>query len=65
MLLTLLAQIGGAVLVFRFDTLKGVLSVIIPGYFLSALRQAGVYWRVVGIWGFGILGMAIGTILMS
>jgi hypothetical protein len=65
MLLAFLAQIAGAVLVFRFDILKGILSVIVPGYFLSALRQAGIYWRFLGVWGLGIMGMVIGTILLS
>jgi len=65
MLLAFLAQIAGAVLVFRFDVLKGILSLIVPGYFLSALRQVGIYWRFLGVWRLGIMGMAIGTILMS
>jgi hypothetical protein len=60
-----LAQIVGAVVVFRSSLLKGVLSLLIPGYFLFALRSRGWYGRIVGTWGVGIAAVALGTVLSS
>lgn len=65
MAIVILAQIVGAILVFRVSVLKGLLSLTLPGYFLFALRRQGIYNKVVGGWGIGILGLAIGTILLS
>ena len=65
MAIALLAQIVGAILVFRVSILKGVLSFIVPGYFLFALRREGLYGRIVGAWALGILGVAAGTIILS
>lgn len=65
MAIAFLAQIAGAILVFRSSIVKGLLSLTIPGYFLFALRRQGIYKQVVGSWGVGILGMIMGTILMS
>jgi len=60
-----LAQIVGAILVFRASILKGVLSLLIPGYFLLALRREELYGLVVGAWAIGILGLVLGTVLLS
>jgi hypothetical protein len=60
-----LAQIVGAILVFRASILKGVLSLLIPGYFLFALRRQGLYNSVMGFWLAGILGLAVGTVMLS
>jgi hypothetical protein len=65
MAIVILAQIVGAILVFRVSILKGVLSLIVPGYFLFALRREGLYGRVVGAWVVGIVGLAVGTIMLS
>jgi hypothetical protein len=61
----MLSQLWGAIMVFSVSILKGILSLIIPGYFLFALRREGMYARIVGSWGLGILCMAIGTIVLS
>ena len=60
-----LAQIVGAILVFRASVLKGVLSLFIPGYFLFALKRQGLYRPVVGVWVAGIAGLVFGTIVLS
>jgi hypothetical protein len=60
-----LAQIVGAILVFRSSALQGVLSVLVPGYFLFALKRRNLYKPIVGIWFAGILGMVAGTIILS
>jgi hypothetical protein len=65
MAIAFLAQIVGAILVFRISILKGVLSLIVPGYFLFALRREGLYGRIVGAWAIGIAGLAVGTIMLS
>lgn len=65
MAIVLLAQIVGAILVFNSSVVKGLFSLTIPGYFLFALRRQGIYNKVVGSWGIGILGMVVGTILLS
>lgn len=65
MAIAFLAQIVGAILVFRISILKGVLSLIVPGYFLFALRRGGLYGRIVGAWAVGIAGLAAGTIMLS
>ena len=60
-----LAQIVGAILVFRSDVLHGVFSLLIPGYFLFALKRQGLYKQVIGAWLAGILGLVIGTVILS
>jgi hypothetical protein len=60
-----IAQLVGAIVVFRASILKGVLSLIIPGYFLFALRRERVYGKVVGAWALGIFGLALGTVILS
>ena len=61
----MLSQLWGAIMVFSVSILKGILSLLIPGYFLFALRREGMYGRVVGSWGLGIVCMAIGTFVLS
>jgi hypothetical protein len=61
----IIAQIVGAILVFRTDILKGALSLIVPGYFLFALKREGLYGKIVGAWVIGIAGYALGTIILS
>ena len=61
----ILAQIAGSIMVFSVNILKGILSLIVPGYFLFALRREGMYGRIIGGWAFGILCMVIGTIILS
>jgi len=63
--IVIIAQIFGAIMVFNVSLLKGVLSLIIPGYFLMVLRREGMYGRVVGSWAFGIVCMIIGTVALS
>jgi hypothetical protein len=65
MAITCFAQIIGMVLVVRLSILKGVLSLVVPGYFLFILRHNGIYWKVVGLWLAGIMGIVLGTILLS
>ena len=60
-----LAQLVGALLVFRMSILKGVFSLLIPGYFLFALMRQGLYKPVVGAWLAGIIGMVVGTVILS
>lgn len=65
MAVAFIAQIAGAILVFRISILKGFLSLIRPGYFLFALKREGLYGKIVGARVFGIIGYAIGTIMLS
>jgi hypothetical protein len=65
MLIAILAQIVGAALIFRSDILKGILSLAVPGYVLFALHREGSYRKIIAAWGMGLLGLAIGTILLS
>ena len=63
--LAYLAEIIGAIFVFRQGILEGVLSLLIPGYFLFALRRQRLYGSVVGTWLAGILGLVVGTMILS
>lgn len=63
--LAYLAQIVGAIFVFRASTLKRVLSLLIPGYSLFALKRQGLYRFLVGAWIVGILGLVGGTVILS
>jgi hypothetical protein len=60
-----IAQIVGAIMVFSVSILKGIFSLVIPGYFLMALRREDMYGRIVGGWAFGIFCMIIGTVVLS
>lgn len=59
------AQIVGAGVAFRASFTDGVLSLIVPGYLLFTLNRSQVYWKIVGTWMVGILGIVLGTILLS
>jgi hypothetical protein len=61
----ILAQIVGAIMVFGVSILKGIFSLVIPGYFLFILRREGMYGPVIGSWAFGIFCMVIGTAVLS
>jgi hypothetical protein len=65
MALAAIAQVVGAIKILNVNVAMGVLSLIVPGYFLFALRRHGIYRQVVGAWLIGILGLAIGTIIVS
>ena len=65
MAVAVLAQIVGAGLAFRSSFLNGVLSLTVPGYLLFTLQRSQTYWKIVGPWMGGILGMVFGTILLS
>jgi len=65
MAVAFLAQVVGAVLIFRTNTLHGVLSLVVPGYFLFALKRQGLYKPVIGTWLVGVLGVVAGTIILS
>jgi len=59
------AQLVGAAIAFRSSVLKGVLSLLVPGYILIVLRREGMYGKIVGSWVAGILGMVIATVILS
>lgn len=61
----IIAQLIGCILKFRVSILKGFFTFLIPGYFLFALSHNGYYLRVVSIWGLGLLGYVIGTVLLT
>lgn len=63
--IVIIAQIVGAIMVFSVSILKGIFSLVIPGYFLMALRREDMYGRIVGGWAFGIFCMIIGTVVLS
>jgi hypothetical protein len=63
--IAVLAQIAAAILTFRASVLKGVLSLIVPGYMFFALYRQGTYAYVVGAWSLGILGLVAGTVILS
>jgi hypothetical protein len=63
--LVVVAQIVGVILVFGKSLGKGLLSVVVPGYFIFALRREGLYWKVVGAWLLGILFIVAGTLVYS
>jgi hypothetical protein len=65
MTIIILAQIVGAIMVFNVSFIKGLFSLTIPGYFLFALRREGMYRQIIGSWLFGILCLAIGTVILS
>ena len=60
-----LAQVIGAILVFRFSILDGFLTLIVPGYIIVAIKKAGVYKLVVGSWLVGVVLSVIGVVLLS
>ncbi len=63
--LVVVTQIVGVILVFGKSIGKGLLSVVVPGYFIFALRREGLYWKVVGAWHLGILFIVAGTLVYS
>ena len=65
MAIAFVAQIIGAGIAFKSSVIRGVLSLTVPGYLLFALQRSGTYWKVVGTWLVGILGMVLGTITLS
>ncbi|MEZ5464711.1 MAG: hypothetical protein R3F22_05675 [Lysobacteraceae bacterium] len=64
-LIALLAQLMGAVMAFRGGAKEGILSLLIPGYVLFALKRSGGYWLMVGIYFIGVAGVAAGTIALA
>ena len=62
---TVLAQLTAALLSFSFSPIKGLFALFIPGYLFLVLKQSGHYWKVVGLWGAGVLAVVVGTIAMS
>lgn len=65
MAVAFLAQILGAIVVFRVSVLKGVLSLLVPGYILVVLKRQGLYKPIVDAWLAGLLGIVAGTIILS
>ncbi|MCB1559625.1 MAG: hypothetical protein KDI75_00750 [Xanthomonadales bacterium] len=64
-LIALLAQLVGAIMAFRGGAQEGVLSLLVPGYVLFALKRSGGYRLFVGIYFAGIASVAAGTIALS
>jgi len=60
-----LAQFVGAILVFRFSILNGILSLIVPGYIIVAIKKVGLYKLVVGSWLVGVVLSIIGVVMLS
>ena len=60
-----LAQLVAAILSFSVSPLKGFFALFVPGYLFLVLKQAGHYWKVVGLWGAGVFAVIAGTIAMS
>lgn len=65
LIIVIASQIVGTFLVFRISAMKGFLSLVVPGYFLFALKRGGLYFSVIGFWGMGVLCLIFGTISMS
>jgi hypothetical protein len=65
MAVAFVAQIVGAIVVFRVSVLKGVLSLLVPGYILLVLKRQGLYKPIIGAWLAGLLGIVAGTIILS
>jgi hypothetical protein len=63
--ITVLAQLVGAALVFRASIVRGMLSLVIPGYIFFALKRRGLYKAVVGVWSLGLLVVVVGGVLVS
>jgi len=65
MAVAFLAQIVGAGVAFRLSFINGLLSLVVPGYLLFTLKHSGAYWKIVGPWMAGLLGMVFGLLLLS
>ncbi len=61
----IISQLIGTLLVFKASVIKGFLSLVVPGYFLFALKREGLYIPIIGFWVLGVLCVAFGTIAMS
>ena len=63
--LAVIAQIAGVFVVFRSSIISAVLSLVVPGYVLIALPRSEAYWKIVGTYLAGLLGVIVGTIVLS
>ena len=55
----------GALLVLDLASHMTNAILTVPGYVLFALHREGSYRKIIAAWGMGLLGLAIGTILLS
>ncbi|GLQ49860.1 hypothetical protein GCM10010872_13090 [Dyella flava] len=63
--LTVMAQIIASALCFGLNPMKGVASLVVPGYLLVGIKQTPYYLRVIGLWACGITAIVAGTIALS
>ena len=63
--LAAVSQIVASILAFRISFAAGFWSLTIPGYLLFAMRRVGRYWTFFAAWGAGVLGVIIGTVMLS
>jgi hypothetical protein len=62
---TMVAQIFASALCFRLSPMKGIASLVVPGYLFVGIRQTAYHLRVVGLWGCGLAAIIAGTIALS
>jgi hypothetical protein len=61
----MVAQLIASALCFRVSALKGLASLVVPGYLFVGIRQTAYHLRVVSLWACGIVAMTAGTIALS
>ena len=59
------SQVVAALYVFTRSFAQGMLSLVVPGYFVLALRRSKAFYPVVVSWLLGVIALAAGTILLS
>jgi hypothetical protein len=59
------AQIMASVACFGLSPMKGLASLIVPGYLFVGVRHTPYYLRVIGLWGCGVAAIVAGTIALS
>jgi hypothetical protein len=62
---TMVAQLLASALCFRLSPIKGIASLVVPGYLFVGIKQTAYHWRVVSLWACGILAIIAGTIALS
>jgi hypothetical protein len=59
------AQLVASALCFGVSPMKGIASLVVPGYLFVGIRQTAYRSRVIGLWACGIAALVVGTIALS
>ncbi len=65
LLTVVVVQIVGLMMINSRNSPSAALSVVVPGYFLFALKREGFYGIIVGIYFAGLLSVMFGTVALS